>query len=74
MDIVDHAQKIAEEALQRTLNENKAKFAGEDVDFIHCLECGVKIPEERREAIHSCKYCVDCQELKERKEKHYKAR
>ncbi|MAD90268.1 MAG: conjugal transfer protein TraR [Pseudoalteromonas sp.] len=72
MDAVDHAQRLAEQDLQRALDTNKAKFVGQDVDFMHCLECGVEIPKARREAIHSCKYCVDCQELIEHKAKHYR--
>ena len=42
MDIVDHAQRLAEQDLARALNENKAHFVGQDVDFIHCLECGIE--------------------------------
>lgn len=72
MDIVDHAQRLAEQDLARALNENKAHFVGQDVDFIHCLECGIEIPKARREAIHCCRYCVDCQELLEREAKHYR--
>ncbi|MBD1584922.1 TraR/DksA C4-type zinc finger protein [Pseudoalteromonas sp. S16_S37] len=72
MDIVDDAQRIAEQDLERALNKNKAHFLGQDVDFMHCLECEVEIPKARRDAIHSCKYCVDCQELQELAAKHYR--
>lgn len=27
----------------------------------HCEECGVAIPQARREAIHGVRLCVDCQ-------------
>ncbi|WP_052713211.1 TraR/DksA C4-type zinc finger protein [Pseudoalteromonas rubra] len=72
MDIVDKAQVIREQELERALNENRAHFVGEDVDFLHCLECGVEIPSERRAAIHRCKLCVDCQTSQEAQAKHYR--
>ncbi|ASD67706.1 MULTISPECIES: TraR/DksA C4-type zinc finger protein [Pseudoalteromonas] len=72
MDVVDQAQRLAEQDLERALNKNKANFVGQDVDFNHCLECGIEIPKARRDAIHSCKHCVDCQELLERQAKHYR--
>lgn len=28
---------------------------------VQCLDCGSKIPEERRLAQRGCKYCIECQ-------------
>jgi len=74
MDIIDDAQRIAEQDLERALNKNRALFVGEDVDFLHCLECGIEIPKARRKAVHRCKHCVDCQTLLEADAKHFRNR
>jgi len=41
---------------------------GESLEF--CEECGVDIPEKRRLAIKGVKYCIDCQTIFEKKNKH----
>ncbi|WP_440053360.1 TraR/DksA C4-type zinc finger protein [Pseudoalteromonas sp. T1lg65] len=72
MDIADDAQRLTEQDLERALNKHRTLFVGTDVDFMNCLECGTEIPKARREAIHRCKHCVDCQELLEQLAKHYR--
>ena len=32
------------------------------ISEINCLDCGIKIPEQRRDIIKGCKYCINCQE------------
>jgi len=34
----------------------------------HCEECGMKIPEARRKAIQGVRFCVPCQEERDREE------
>ncbi|NOU53117.1 conjugal transfer protein TraR [Pseudoalteromonas sp. JBTF-M23] len=70
MDIADKAQQIIEESMSRKLAEHSKQFTGADVDLDECEECGIEIPQARRDAIHNCTTCVDCQSLIERKAKH----
>lgn len=37
-----------------------------DVSLTHCLECGAKIPEKRREAEPGCELCVECKSWQEK--------
>ncbi|NSY36525.1 conjugal transfer protein TraR [Pseudoalteromonas sp. JC28] len=74
MDAVDDAQRLAEQDLERGLKTNRALFVGENVGFYHCLECGTEIPKARRQAVHRCKYCVDCKELQEQLQQHSRKR
>ncbi len=69
MDNADRAQDLIDMRINNALNANKAQFAGDDNDESFCLQCGVEIPRARREAIHSCKYCIDCQSAIELKHK-----
>ena len=64
MDELDLIQEqslfIQEQALKNYKNkQNNKKFVEEN---IYCVECGIEIPEKRREAIPNTLYCVDCQE------------
>lgn len=34
----------------------------------HCEECGETIPQARREAIPGVRYCIVCQDVKDRKQ------
>ncbi|TMP27190.1 conjugal transfer protein TraR [Pseudoalteromonas rubra] len=61
MDIADDAQEVIERGLALTLARNRAHFEGPNVDLANCLKCGCEIPQARRAAVHSCKYCVHCQ-------------
>ena len=37
----------------------------------HCEECGVAIPEARREAVPGVRLCVKCQEDRDREAEHF---
>ncbi|MEI8642753.1 TraR/DksA family transcriptional regulator [Pseudoalteromonas sp. Hal040] len=69
----DHSQKIEQQLLDAALSNHKAKTFKPGAAFIHCQECGVEIPKQRRMAIKNCNTCVDCQELIESNLKHYRA-
>jgi len=57
MDIVDHAQLLEQQHLQRSLemlnSSNKNK-----VSRTHCKVCDEPIPEGRREAIQGVQTCI----------------
>lgn len=68
MDEVDFAQERQEAELRRLLSANayalpKGEAARE------CLECGVPIAEERRQAMPGCRLCLCCQEALERQQR-----
>ena len=48
--------RLIDEALRRT----------ETGDYGLCVNCGEPVPEKRLEAIPWARYCVRCQDLKER--------
>jgi phage/conjugal plasmid C-4 type zinc finger TraR family protein len=33
----------------------------------HCEECGEEIPEKRQKLVAGCRFCIECQTVKERK-------
>ncbi|WP_462171103.1 TraR/DksA C4-type zinc finger protein [Pseudoalteromonas xiamenensis] len=74
MDIADNAQVIADLQLSIALNNQHHHSHPTGAEFIHCQECGDEIPKARREAIHNCATCADCQELLERQAKHFRKR
>lgn len=45
-------QALAEQQRNRPQGESRT----------HCLNCGEKIPEARRNAAKGCEYCVECGE------------
>ena len=63
-DIVDRAQ-AADEMLRHhaELTRQAGRPRGESLP--HCLECGVEIPEKRREAVPGVRLCIACQQDKE---------
>ncbi|MER2490681.1 TraR/DksA C4-type zinc finger protein [Catenovulum sediminis] len=69
MDNADRAQALIDMRLNQALQANKAKFTGADADEIFCRKCGLEIPQQRRDAIHSCKHCIDCQQIIERRQR-----
>jgi phage/conjugal plasmid C-4 type zinc finger TraR family protein len=62
-DFCDEANEITEAHIEKSLAK-RVVYKGVSEEF--CLECGTDIPEARRVAIPGCKFCVDCQELKEK--------
>lgn len=62
--ILDNASKVEQEALAHTLalrELNKPTFDS----FKECVDCGLEIPEERRQFSKGITRCVDCQEIVE---------
>ncbi len=72
MDHADMADKDILEFLDRAINAARG-LRDSDVqngsNGIHCCDCGVEIPLARREAVAGCKYCIDCAELNEIRQK-----
>lgn len=50
------------EALQRAI-DNRVQYQGESAE--DCDSCGDDIPEARRLAVPGCRFCVECQGLRE---------
>ncbi|AGQ91350.1 hypothetical protein M634_13105 [Vibrio parahaemolyticus O1:Kuk str. FDA_R31] len=67
-DVIDHASgfetQFTEVAIANQLARAKQMEQGESAQ--ECGECGVPIPEERRQKVPGCKYCTQCQSNIER--------
>lgn len=61
-DILDRAAELEEQQRENSLSKIQ-KFSGESAT--HCVECGEKIPEKRRELLQGVKLCVSCAEIQE---------
>ncbi len=48
--------------IQAAVNHARKQINAQIESLIHCLDCGDKIPENRRRAVKGCKYCITCQE------------
>lgn len=74
-DIYDRATELEEQFRDIALEEQqrRAKLGQGDnwqqisAEFCEDDNCGVSIPEARRRAIPGVRFCVDCQELRERR-------
>jgi len=74
-DIYDRASELEEMlreiALQEQQHRAKIGDAGQwdRLSATHCSadDCGVPIPKARRQALPGVQFCVDCQQLKERR-------
>lgn len=64
-DIIDDAQVVVEEGLQRELRRVRKELSGGGAARV-CECCGEKIPAARRKALPNCRRCVECQQLHER--------
>ena len=62
-DFADEASELTQERLEKAL-ANRVQYTGVSEEF--CLECGEEIPQLRRETIKGCKFCVECQSLREK--------
>ena len=64
MDEIDYAQERQDAELRRLITAQAyALPRGESAR--ECLECGEPIPEDRRQAMPGCRFCVNCQEALE---------
>lgn len=62
-DWTDEASELSE-ALHEKAIANRVVYKGVSEEF--CIECGDPIPELRRQTIKGCKFCVECQDLREK--------
>jgi phage/conjugal plasmid C-4 type zinc finger TraR family protein len=60
----EQAQRLQDERLQHAI-ANRVQYQGESA--LECESCGIDIPEARRRAVPGCRYCVDCQGIREGK-------
>ena len=62
--ILDNASRVEQEALEHTLALRKLN-APKFESFKECTDCGLEIPEKRRQFAKGITRCVDCQEIVE---------
>lgn len=62
-DWTDEASEITEQRIEKAL-ANRVQYKGVSEEF--CIECSEPIPELRRQTIKGCKFCVECQGLREK--------
>ena len=60
----EQAQRLQDERLQHAI-ANRGQYQGESA--LECESCGIDIPEARRLAVPGCRFCVECQGLRERR-------
>lgn len=60
----EQAQRLQDERLQHAI-ANRVRYQGESAE--DCESCGTDIPEARRLAVPGCRFCVECQGLRERR-------
>lgn len=47
--------------IQAAVNHARKQINAQRESLTHCHDCGDKIPENRRQAVRGCKYCITCQ-------------
>lgn len=68
LDIASEREQTArDDALdrQRRLAGLEGKTVDDSAEYCENDDCGLPIPQPRREAMPGCRYCVDCQQRKE---------
>lgn len=60
--VLELAEQAQAERLQQAI-DNRVVYQGESAT--ECDSCGDDIPEARRVAVPGCRFCVDCQGLRE---------
>ena len=60
----EQAQRLQDERLEHAI-ANRVQYQGERAE--DCESCGTDIPEARRLAVPGCRFCVECQGLRERR-------
>ncbi|MFJ3259862.1 TraR/DksA C4-type zinc finger protein [Pseudomonas sp. NPDC086581] len=67
VDAADRA--LADELVYQEIAQNNRLQRIEEIavsiSYECCGDCGVPIPEARREAVRGCTRCIDCQSIKE---------
>ena len=58
----EQAQRLQDERLQHAI-ANRVQYQGESAE--DCESCGTDIPEALRLAVPGCRFCVECQGLRE---------
>ncbi|KUY80432.1 MULTISPECIES: TraR/DksA C4-type zinc finger protein [unclassified Burkholderia] len=68
MDDFDHASNIEEQyrALAIAAATQPARSTAESESVCQNDACGEPIPDERRHAVLGCRFCIECQQRRER--------
>lgn len=62
-DSIDQANELAQREIDSILARRKTNTICESA--IHCKGCEEAIPQARREAVKGCRYCVECQQIED---------
>ncbi|MEC5207405.1 phage/conjugal plasmid C-4 type zinc finger TraR family protein [Vogesella perlucida] len=66
MDIADQAAEREELFREEALSHHRPQQHSQpSAEFCEMDDCGVEIPQARRDAVPGCRYCIDCQERQE---------
>jgi len=68
-DNADRATELMEQHLENALTQ-RPDWTGIDWARAECEECGDEIPAARREALPWARTCVECQSIREGRNKH----
>jgi phage/conjugal plasmid C-4 type zinc finger TraR family protein len=66
----ERAAKLAQGEIDTALAKHKQQMASRGSGASECEECGFEIPPARRKAVNA-DLCIECQSLKEQKERHW---
>ena len=67
-DLADNALAVIERHLTQSLARHRLPEAQTSAD--ECADCGEEIPAARRAAAPWSETCIDCQSLRERRQRH----
>jgi DnaK suppressor protein len=71
VDVFDRAQENDQLFRELALREHFAgRSKGQEERVMDCIDCGDEIAPARLKALPNAVRCLDCQEIKERKERH----
>lgn len=69
-DSADIANDAYDTHLQATIQRKIAQAQIDAPGNKECDDCGLDIPEQRREIAPSAKTCIECQSIRETKQRH----
>lgn len=66
-DLFDHASGIETQFTEMAIASQlkRARESAKQESEKYCLCCGGDIPQKRQQLVPGCKYCVECQALRE---------
>ncbi|POP46882.1 conjugal transfer protein TraR [Superficieibacter electus] len=66
-EIIDAANELVQQRIDMVVASHRINHNA--VSATHCIQCGEKISDKRREAVKGCTMCHECQGIAELKRK-----